>query len=88
MSAIKKPHEHHPEPETEAEGPVSSPVQDVADTENVEATESPARSMQERLQQSIQTPAPRTRLMDTGRVLAAASGITTLLGVFFFYGIW
>jgi len=89
MSAIKKPEEHYEDPETEAGPPAAdSPVQDVSEAGHVEAAESPARSMQEHLQRSIENPAPRTRILDTGRVLAAASGITTLLGVFFFYGIW
>lgn len=52
------------------------------------AADSPARSLQAHLETSLSSPSTKSRVMDIGRVLASASGITLILGVFVFYGIW
>ena len=89
MSAIKKSQEHAPEqaeeltPDSEA-----PPLEDVSDRPDIEAAESPVRTMQAQLLQSMQSDGRRGRIMDVGRVLASASGITALLGIFVYYGIW
>lgn len=49
---------------------------------------SPARSLQAQLESRLSTPVRRDRIMDIGRVLASASGITLILGVFIISGIW
>lgn len=89
MSAIKKSQEHAPEQAEELKpDPEAAPLEDVEDRPDVEAAESPARLMQAQLLQSMQSDGRRGRIMDVGRVLASASGITTLLGIFIYYGIW
>ena len=89
MSAIKKPNESAPEHyESPEVTPETAPLEDASGREDLEATESPARAMQAQLEQSIQSGKRRERIMDIGRVLASASGLTTLLGIFFYYGIW
>ncbi|MEM5516968.1 hypothetical protein WNY37_08395 [Henriciella sp. AS95] len=49
---------------------------------------SPARVLQEQLHESISSEKQRAPAMDIGRVLAASSGITAIMGVFFFSGLW
>lgn len=89
MSAIKKSDHHEPETnETPPAGPDAAPLEEVSGRPDVEASESPARTMQEKLVRSMEAYQKRERIVDIGRVLVSASGITTLLGIFFFYGIW
>ena len=89
MSAIKKPDHHEPETyETPATDTDTAGLEEVSARPDVEAAESPARAMQENLARSMEAHHRRERIKDIGRVLASASGITTLLGIFFLYGIW
>ena len=57
-----------------------------------EAPASPARELQdelhERLEEKMSAGPRQGRVMDLGRILAASSGITMILGVFIFSGIW
>lgn len=95
MSAIKKTDDaagleeverEHEETATEAE---TSPVSfaDAQSSPDAEPVESPARTLQQRLHDALHIEDRRELMWDVGRVLASASGITTLLGVFFYYGI-
>ena len=52
------------------------------------AAESPARALQEHLEQSISGEKKVSSVYDMGRILAASSGITAILGVFIFSGLW
>ena len=89
MSAIKKSDPNIRDENAEQDQtPAPASLEDVADKPDVEAADSPARAMQQLLEQSMQPEPQHTRLMDTGRILASASGITMLLGVFIFSGIW
>lgn len=88
MSAIKKHDEPQEEHQPERETPASAAqLEDVSAATDIESAESPARAMQDHLHRSIQTPSRSSSVMDIGRVLAAASGITLILGVFIINGI-
>ena len=89
MAAVKKSDRSISEtevPHTEAHQ--GAPLEDVSERRGVDGPESPARQMQTELQNSISAQSRRDRRADLGRVLATCSGITTLLGVFIFSGIW
>ncbi|WP_084398431.1 hypothetical protein [Henriciella aquimarina] len=89
MSAIKKHETVEPDQKPETETPASgAQLEDVSDATEVEGGDSPARAMQDQLHHSL-TSQPRSKsVMDIGRVLAASSGITLILGAFIFSGIW
>jgi len=55
---------------------------------DAEPTPSPARVLQEQLQEAVVREEPRRSVMDTGRVLAVSSGITAIMGVFIFSAMW
>ncbi len=63
-------------------------LEDVSQDMRADAPDSPARALQAKLEESINEEKPAKPLYDTGRILASASGITAILGVFFFSGIW
>ena len=95
MPAIKKsddtglheaPHEIQQAPDTGAESPVA--LENAQASQGAGPVESPARTLQQRLHDALHVEDRRELMWDVGRVLASASGITTLLGVFFYYGIW
>lgn len=61
---------------------------DAGAADDVAPTPSPARELQEQLHDKISSDRKVSSVYDMGRILAASSGITALLGVFFFFGIW
>lgn len=61
---------------------------DASASEGVAPTPSPARELQEQLQSRVSGGGKVSSVYDMGRILAASSGITAILGVFFFFGIW
>ncbi|MGB3627250.1 MAG: hypothetical protein WA989_15565 [Henriciella sp.] len=63
-------------------------VADANERERVEPAPSPARKLQEQLHKTISGENKVSSVYDMGRILAASSGITAILGVFFFLGIW
>ena len=89
MSATQKKTSAEPQYTPDAEEPeTGAALEDVSEATDVEASESPARTMQDRLHRSLSDQPRSGSVMDIGRVLAAASGITLILGVFIFNGIW
>jgi hypothetical protein len=90
MAAKRK--QHHTDvgstPARPDEGGGVRPQEAVAGA-HVPTGDSPARSLQTHLETSLTgRKTRRSRVMDIGRVLASASGITLILGVFVFSGIW
>lgn len=90
MSAKRKIEDvqHQPAAPQAAPEPGAPPVEDVSGHMAAAPSASPARELQERLEQSVHQEPPTGRVIDLGRVLASASGITAILGVFFFSGLW
>lgn len=89
MAAVKKSDTRSIDPEPrEADAERSARLKDVSNQRDLEGTDSPARRMQADLQDSISEEPQPSSPMSIGRVLAVSSGITTLLGVFIFSGIW
>ena len=92
MSAKPKPEHDLPREDQTAsdteDGKVRGPVVPGPETE-AENAASPARELQERLEETLKSEEPRQgSIMDIGRVLAVSSGITMILGVFIISGIW
>lgn len=95
MSATKKKHSTETEPQEDLSparrsdeiAPAPS-LEDVSEETRADAPGSPARELQAKLENSINEKRSGKRVLDTGRVLASASGITALLGFFVFSGIW
>ena len=88
MAAKKKHFDDHKVPASVTMPEAMPSLREAGETHAEEAGSSPARELQEHLEQTIAAPAPKRQIMDTGRVLASASGITANLGVFIFSGIW
>ncbi|MEQ9315680.1 MAG: hypothetical protein RLN72_07495, partial [Henriciella sp.] len=63
-------------------------VADASVGEGVAPAPSPARELQEQLHNRVSGGGKVSSVYDMGRILAASSGITAILGVFFFFGIW
>ncbi len=89
MAAIRKPDPRSVELEKrENDTPHHAPQDDVREKRDLSELYSPARRMQADLQASISKHSRASRRVSIGCVLALSSGITTLLGVFIFTGIW
>ncbi|WP_084417777.1 hypothetical protein [Henriciella litoralis] len=87
--AAKKKHFDDPNKPASVVTPDAAPsLREAGETHSEEVSSSPARELQEHLEQKIAAPSPKRQIMDMGRVLASASGITAILGVFIFSGIW
>lgn len=96
MSAKPKPehdlpHKEQSTPPAENGKADLGPVIPGQDVDAAQAA-SPARELQgelqDRLEEKMQPEPRRAYLTDIGRVLAASSGITMILGAFIFTGIW
>lgn len=87
MAAERKLQETEVQPASTAESGTSEPAVSIAD-QDAAATSSPARELQEHLHKSISGKTAVSSVHDMGRILAASSGITAILGAFIFSGIW
>ena len=92
MAAKPKEHPTHPAAAPQAGDSPAASVRpglgEVRGDEYEGAADSPARSLQAHLETSLVAPSTKARILDIGRILASASGITLILGVFVFSGIW
>ena len=87
MAAERKLQESELQSASQVGSGKSEPAVSIADQDTA-ATSSPARALQEHLQQSISGKTAVSSVHDMGRILAASSGITAILGAFIFSGIW